>query len=58
MDNQDYIEEKAQEELNIKAQKLVLIEKLRAMGFSEEEIEYNFSKSDRALSFTLKDKEE
>lgn len=56
MDNQDFIEGKAKEELKNRSQKLALIEKLRAMGFTEKEIEYNFSKSDKDLGYSFKDK--
>ena len=45
MDNLDLVEDKAKEELKIRAERLILIEKLRSMGFSEKEIEFNFSNS-------------
>jgi len=41
--------EKGLEVMKTRAEKLALIEKLRAMGFSEEEIVYNFSESDKDL---------
>ncbi len=43
MKEQDILEEKAREELKYKAQRLAIIEKLKAMGFTEEQIAYNFS---------------
>jgi len=50
MDNFELIEDKARKELKIRTQRLALIEKLRSMGFSEKEIEYNFSKSSKTNS--------
>ncbi len=50
MDNQVILKDKTKEGLKIRAQRLALIEKLRLMGFSEQEIEYNFSKSEKEVS--------
>jgi len=52
------IEDKTKEELKIRTQRLALIEKLRSMGFTEKEIEYNFSKSEKEIntSFSGSDK--
>lgn len=47
---------KGLEGMKIRADKLALIEKLRAMGFSEKEIEYNFSQSDKNLNLTEEEK--
>ncbi len=50
MNNLELIEDKTKEELKIRAQRIALIEKLRSMGFSEKEIEYNFSKSKKEIN--------
>ncbi len=50
MINKEILEEKTKEELEIRAQRLFLIEKLRSMGFTEKEIEYNFSKSKKEIN--------
>ena len=49
MKNKEEKEDKAQESMKNRAIRLSLIEKLRSMGFTEQEIEYNFSKSDKDL---------
>lgn len=38
--------------INNRVEKMTLIEKLREMGFSEQEIEYNFSQSDKELELS------
>ena len=48
MEHKEEMEEKGQEVMNNRILKLSLIEKLRAMGFTEQEIEYNFSQSNKS----------
>lgn len=50
------MEDKGLETMKSRAERLALIEKLRAMGFTEQEIEYNFSKSDKDLDMPEEDK--
>ncbi len=50
MNDLELIKDKTKDELKIRTQRLALIEKLRSMGFSEEEIEYNFSKSEKEIN--------
>lgn len=50
------MKEKGLEAMKTRTEKFALIEKLRAMGFSEEEIEYNFSKSDKKLDMEESEK--
>lgn len=45
MENQDILEDKVKTDMKNRAQRIALKERLRAMGFSEEEIKYNFSSS-------------
>lgn len=47
---------KGLEGMKTRADKLALIERLRAMGFSEKEIEYNFSQSDKDLDLSEEEK--
>jgi hypothetical protein len=56
MDTEKIMEDKGLEAMKIRAEKLALIEKLRNMGFTDKEIEYNFSKSDKNLSLDEEDK--
>lgn len=56
MGTQIIMEDKGLESMKCRAERLALIEKLRAMGFTEQEIEYNFSKSDKDLDMPEEDK--
>lgn len=56
MGTQIIMEDKGLETMKSRAERLALIEKLRAMGFTEQEIEYNFSKSDKDLDMPEEDK--
>ena len=49
MGTQVIMEDKGLETMKTRADRLALIEKLRAMGFTEQEIKFNFSKSDKNL---------
>ena len=50
------MEEKGLEAMKTRTEKLALIEKLRGMGFTEQEIEYNFSISDKKLDMEESEK--
>lgn len=56
MGTQVIMEDKGLETMKSRAERMALIEKLRAMGFSEQEIEYNFSQSDKDLDIPNEDK--
>lgn len=56
MGTQIIMEEKGLESMKSRTERLALIEKLRAMGFTEQEIEYNFSKSDKDLDMPEEEK--
>lgn len=56
MGTQIIMEDKGLETMKSRAERLALIEKLRAMGFTEQEIEYNFSTSDKKLDMPDEDK--
>ncbi len=57
MGTQEKMTGKGLEGMKTRAEKLALIEKLRAMGFTEQEIEYNFSQSDKNLDLPDEDKQ-
>lgn len=55
MKSQILLKNKTKKELEIRTQRLALIEKLRSMGFSEQEIEFNFFNSKKkSTSFSSK----
>ncbi len=56
MGTQEIMTGKGLEGMKTRAEKLALIEKLRALGYSEKEIEYNFSQSDKKLDMPDEDK--
>ncbi len=56
MEDKKEMEEKGQEVMNNRILKLSLIDKLRSMGFTEQEIEYNFSQSDRIITEKIANK--
>lgn len=56
MEDQKKIEERNREAMKSRAEKMILIEKLRSMGFSDQEIDYNFSQSDKNLDMEDSDK--
>lgn len=56
MGTQVIMEDKGLETMKSRAERLALIEKLRSMGFTEQEIEYNFSKSDKDLDMPEEEK--